>query len=290
MRTAVLTLFLVAAAFGVVAFVVLQPSFSFQAGGGQGAGDTAKRRAPSVVLMLFAGDIMLSRKIGGIMKEKGDYRFHFLKIASTTLRADISFANLESPLSSRGTKSGSAYSFRAEPMAVEGLTFAGFDVLSVANNHLFDYGEKALRDTLSILSENDIAAIGAGETFQDAHAPRVMKVGRTRIAFLAYSNLSVPFLGRASSSPAIASFDDEILRGDIARAREIADTGVGIPAETIPHLFQKFSRADAEKMNFLGSGLGLYLAKIFVDAHHGRIWVESAGAGKGSAFYVELPV
>ncbi|HCB35840.1 MAG TPA: capsular biosynthesis protein [Candidatus Taylorbacteria bacterium] len=226
MRTAVLTLFLVAAAFGVVAFVVLQPSFSFQAGGGQGAGDTAKRRAPSVVLMLFAGDIMLSRKIGGIMKEKGDYRFHFLKIASTTLRADISFANLESPLSSRGTKSGSAYSFRAEPMAVEGLTFAGFDVLSVANNHLFDYGEKALRDTLSILSENDIAAIGAGETFQDAHAPRVMKVGRTRIAFLAYSNLSVPFLGRASSSPAIASFDDEILRGDIARAREIADTVV----------------------------------------------------------------
>jgi len=54
----------------------------------------------------------------------------------------------------------------------------------------------------------------------------VMKVGRTRIAFLAYSNLSVPFLGRASSSPAIASFDDEILRGDVARAREIADTVV----------------------------------------------------------------
>jgi len=71
---------------------------------------------------------------------------------------------------------------------------------------------------------------------------------------------------------------------------KIADTGVGIPAETIPKLFKKFSRADAEKANILGTGLGLYLAKIFVDAHHGRIWVESEGQDKGSTFFVELPV
>ncbi len=70
---------------------------------------------------------------------------------------------------------------------------------------------------------------------------------------------------------------------------KIADTGVGIPAETIPQLFKKFSRADAQKVNLLGSGLGLYLAKIFVDAHRGRIWVESEGKDKGSTFFVELP-
>ncbi|MGD0328511.1 MAG: HAMP domain-containing sensor histidine kinase [Minisyncoccia bacterium] len=70
---------------------------------------------------------------------------------------------------------------------------------------------------------------------------------------------------------------------------KIADTGVGISAETIPQLFKKFSRADAEKVNLLGSGLGLYLAKIFIDAHHGRIWVESEGKDKGSTFFVELP-
>ncbi|MFH1178457.1 MAG: HAMP domain-containing sensor histidine kinase, partial [bacterium] len=70
---------------------------------------------------------------------------------------------------------------------------------------------------------------------------------------------------------------------------KIADTGVGIPAEIIPQLFKKFSRADAEKANILGTGLGLYLAKTFVDAHHGRIWVESEGKDKGSAFFVELP-
>jgi len=71
---------------------------------------------------------------------------------------------------------------------------------------------------------------------------------------------------------------------------KIADTGVGIPAEIIPQLFKKFSRADAQKVNLLGSGLGLYLAKTFVDAHRGRIWVESEGKDKGSTFFVELPL
>jgi len=70
---------------------------------------------------------------------------------------------------------------------------------------------------------------------------------------------------------------------------KIADTGVGIPADTIPQLFKKFSRADAQKVNLLGTGLGLYLAKIFIDAHKGRIWVESPGKDQGSTFFVELP-
>lgn len=69
----------------------------------------------------------------------------------------------------------------------------------------------------------------------------------------------------------------------------VVDTGVGIPTETIPHLFQKFSRADAKNVNLLGTGLGLYLTKQFVNAHHGRIGVTSDGRGRGSAFYVELP-
>ena len=69
----------------------------------------------------------------------------------------------------------------------------------------------------------------------------------------------------------------------------IKDTGVGISAETIPHLFQKFSRAeDASKVNILGTGLGLYVANEMIKAHGGRIWVESPGVGKGATFFVEL--
>ncbi|HEY4476855.1 MAG TPA: ATP-binding protein [Candidatus Paceibacterota bacterium] len=70
---------------------------------------------------------------------------------------------------------------------------------------------------------------------------------------------------------------------------EVADTGVGIPAEVIPKLFQKFTRADdAGKVNITGTGLGLYVAKQIVEAHNGRIWAESDGKGKGSRFVVEL--
>jgi signal transduction histidine kinase len=70
---------------------------------------------------------------------------------------------------------------------------------------------------------------------------------------------------------------------------QVKDTGVGISTETMPKLFQKFSRADnANKTNIRGTGLGLYVAKEIVTAHHGTIHAESAGEGKGSTFIVEL--
>ncbi len=69
----------------------------------------------------------------------------------------------------------------------------------------------------------------------------------------------------------------------------VSDTGVGIDKETIPKLFQKFTRAkDANKTNVLGTGLGLYVAREMIKAHNGRIWVESEGVGKGSTFFIEL--
>lgn len=71
----------------------------------------------------------------------------------------------------------------------------------------------------------------------------------------------------------------------------IADTGVGIPSEVMPKLFGKFVRAkNANEVNVMGTGLGLFVAKQFVEAHHGRIWAESLGQGKGSTFRVELPL
>ncbi|MDE2172635.1 MAG: HAMP domain-containing histidine kinase [Patescibacteria group bacterium] len=69
----------------------------------------------------------------------------------------------------------------------------------------------------------------------------------------------------------------------------VKDTGVGIAPEVVPRLFQKFSRAEnANKVNIRGTGLGLYVAKQMVEAHHGTIRVESPGEGKGSTFIVEL--
>jgi signal transduction histidine kinase len=76
--------------------------------------------------------------------------------------------------------------------------------------------------------------------------------------------------------------------GDMIRFT-VKDKGMGIDAADMTKLFTKFSRGeDAGKLNTEGTGLGLFVAKQYVEAHHGRIWAESAGKGKGSAFIVEL--
>ncbi|HLZ14388.1 MAG TPA: HAMP domain-containing sensor histidine kinase, partial [Candidatus Saccharimonadales bacterium] len=69
----------------------------------------------------------------------------------------------------------------------------------------------------------------------------------------------------------------------------IRDTGNGIPAEDIPHLFQKFYRVDNSATRTVGgTGLGLFICRKIIELYHGRIWVESQ-LGKGSTFFINLP-
>jgi len=72
----------------------------------------------------------------------------------------------------------------------------------------------------------------------------------------------------------------------------VTDTGIGLSDEVIQNLFkQSFHRGEqAKKLFAVGKGLGLYLSGKIIEGHHGRIWAESRGDGKGSAFYIELPV
>ena len=71
----------------------------------------------------------------------------------------------------------------------------------------------------------------------------------------------------------------------------VTDTGVGIPAEHLPHIFQRFYRVDKSRSRSGGgSGLGLTIAKHLVEAHGGQIWAESPGPGRGSTFTFTLPV
>ena len=71
----------------------------------------------------------------------------------------------------------------------------------------------------------------------------------------------------------------------------VTDTGMGMDQATIEKLFNKFERTEASRaVNHGGSGLGLYLAKQIVDAHHGKLIVSSPGTGKGSTFGVVLSI
>ena len=70
---------------------------------------------------------------------------------------------------------------------------------------------------------------------------------------------------------------------------QIQDTGPGIPAEDIPHLFQKFYRVDSSLTRTVGgTGLGLFISRMIIEMYQGRIWVESE-LGKGSTFFINLP-
>jgi signal transduction histidine kinase len=71
----------------------------------------------------------------------------------------------------------------------------------------------------------------------------------------------------------------------------IIDTGIGISPDHLPLIFNRFYRTDKSRARVSGgSGIGLTIAQSLVKAHHGRIWAESAGEGKGSSFHFTLPV
>lgn len=71
----------------------------------------------------------------------------------------------------------------------------------------------------------------------------------------------------------------------------IRDTGIGLSADHLPHIFNRFYRTDKSRTRASGgSGIGLTIALALVKAHHGRIWAESEGEGKGTSFHFTLPI
>ena len=72
---------------------------------------------------------------------------------------------------------------------------------------------------------------------------------------------------------------------------KVFDTGEGMDEGELNSLFQMFSRATAgTQLHAEGAGLGLYVARQFIEMHGGKIWAESPGKGKGSAFIIQLPI
>lgn len=176
------------------------------------------------IILLAVGDIMLDRGVEYmVLKEgRGDYFFPFSEIASYLQRGDVIFGNLESVISDKGENVGVPYPFCAEPAAIKGLTSAGFDVLSVANNHLFDYGREAMEDSLKRLKEAGIDYVGAGFSLNEARGPVVKKVGQTKIAFFAYTNLG-PKSWQAKENKSGIVWLNESFEEDIRRAKETND-------------------------------------------------------------------
>lgn len=142
------------------------------------------------------GDIFLGGKTEKMIKKYG-YKYPFQKVSSVFQSSDIIFGNLESPLSLKGeptknierVKSGKDYLLRASPEMINSLKYAGFDILSFANNHAMDYGKFALLDTIKLLQKNNIAIIGAGKNFYEANSPKIFNIKGFKIGFVGYSTI-----------------------------------------------------------------------------------------------------
>lgn len=169
-----------------------------------------KKTEDSTLSLFFVGDIMLDRGVESMVDNygKGDFRFPFLKIKEDLERADILFGNLEGPISERGLDVGGLYSFRFNPKSIEGIVYAGFDILSLANNHMIDHQAVALEDTMDILKENSIEYVGAGFNEEEAFPLKIIEKEEVKIGFLAFTDLC-PLVWRASeNSSGIACIED----------------------------------------------------------------------------------
>ena len=130
--------------------------------------------------LLFGGDIGPLRADGANM---------FGDLTATIREAGLAVANLEFALTDAAHPTrGKIYPHKAPPSAVEGLVEAGFDALNLANNHMLDYREAALIDTLEALDGAGIARFGAGRDAEEAALAVVVERAGLRVGLLGYTS------------------------------------------------------------------------------------------------------
>ncbi len=146
-------------------------------------------REPDYVTILAGGDLMLARGVrNSVVRNFGGDYSAFLEKLSILKKFDIVFANLEGTASDKGQDLGNLYSFRMDPSVVPALRGAGISILSVANNHVGDWGLPAYIDTLSRLKENEVLYTGGGLDEKDAEKPAIIEKYGMKIGFLGFSD------------------------------------------------------------------------------------------------------
>ncbi len=114
------------------------------------------------------------------------YAWLWSPVADLLADADLTFANLETPVAPRAGQATRSFVFNAGPPVVRALQHAGIDLLSVANNHIFDQGRAGFEETVARLDAMGMGYVGAGPAEREA-GPRTFEVNGLRIAFLGYS-------------------------------------------------------------------------------------------------------
>ena len=149
------------------------------------------RQTQKEISLIAVGDISYSRGVERIIKKKANLYYPFLKIANYLKTADVVFGNLETPITSGPEMPNFSISFRSNPGTEQALKQANFSILSLANNHIPDFGPQGLLNTLRYLEKANIKYAGAGENNLAANKPVYITRKGIKLAFLAYNDPSV---------------------------------------------------------------------------------------------------
>lgn len=176
------------------------------------------------------GDIMLSRNVDAtIKKTEQQYDYPYTKIKSF-LPGDIVFGNLETPLIDGASVPSGTMVFRSDIKNAEALKKAGFTILSLANNHTPNQGQKGLLSTFQVLTDQELTYIGAGKNYNDAYSYKTVQINNFKIAWLAYNDNDVvpPSYGASgeneeNSHAGTALMQNAKLEEEIQAAKEKTD-------------------------------------------------------------------
>jgi poly-gamma-glutamate synthesis protein (capsule biosynthesis protein) len=155
------------------------------------ASPAARHRHPAAawgdITLAFAGDVHFAGRVARLLK---DPTTTFGPIASVLKSADFAVVNLETPVTNRGQPQSKSYHFRTTASAFTALSDAGVRLVTVANNHILDFGQTGLEDTLAAAKAAHFPYVGAGVNAAAAWAPYVTTINGTRIAIVGVSQVA----------------------------------------------------------------------------------------------------
>lgn len=133
--------------------------------------------------IILAGDVMLGRSVMTKSLDMNDTTYPFKKVAATLKSADLVFINLENPAVSNCPRKYDGMTFCADPRMLDGLAFAGVDVVNLANNHILNYGNPGLAETKKFLEKAGISYVGVENLV-------IKEVEGVRFGFLGFNFVS----------------------------------------------------------------------------------------------------
>ena len=209
--------------------------------------EAVANQTDKAVSMIFTGDVLFANSFSTAYGNGGITKVVSQDLLQELNQADITMVNEEFPFSTRGTKmENKQYTFRADPANVKALQEMGVDIVSLANNHVLDYGKDALEDTFTTLDGAGILYAGAGTSAERAKACQTIMVNGTKVGFLAASRVIPEGNWNVDdSTPGVfTTYDGTALCKAVADARKVCDYVVvfvhwGVEQEAYPEDYQK---------------------------------------------------